>query len=120
MDDEPTLSRAEALRRQGQIDIGFAAAIAVTMMFGIVAAGTAMIVGAVAIWLAVRGLQMLEQSVPLDDGDRRDLERLRFQSRQARQLIEALEKTGNEPLRYDLGRCRQVAMLESILRRSRT
>jgi hypothetical protein len=120
MDDEPTPSRAEALRRQGQIDIGFAVAIAATLLFGMVTAGTAVIVGGVAIWLAVRGLQMLEQSVPLADGERQELERLRFHSRPVRQMLEALEKHGDEPLRYDLGRCRQVAMLESLVRRSRT
>jgi hypothetical protein len=90
------------------------------MLLGMVAAGTAMIVGGVAIWLAVRGLQMLEQSVPLDDGERQELERLRFHSRQVRQLLETMEKTGEAPLRYDLGRCRQVAMVESLMRRTRT
>lgn len=107
--------RAEALRRQGQMDSVFAIAIAFSLVIGMVASGTAMIIGTVAIWLAVRGQQMVEQAVPLDEMERRELERLRNQSRHVRQLLEALHKIGQEPLRYDLIRCRQVAKVEALL-----
>jgi hypothetical protein len=108
-------SRAQALQRQGQIDSGFAVAIALSLLIGMVASGTAMIIGSVAIWLAVRGRQMVEQAVPLETAEKRELDRLRHQSRQVRQLLDALQKTGHEPLRYDLIRCRQLAKFESLL-----
>jgi hypothetical protein len=110
-----TNERAEMLRRQGQIDSGFAIAIAAALLIGMVASGTAMIIGSVAIWLAVRGRQMVEQAVPLDEVDRRELDRLRGQSRHVRQLLDGLQKAGHEPLRYDLIRCRQLARFESLL-----
>jgi hypothetical protein len=118
--DDPTPSRPEALRNQGRIDTTFAIAIAAAMLIGMVPAGTAMLIGMVAIWLAVRGHQMAEQAVPLDEADDRELERLRFQSKRVRQLLDGLEKSGEKPLRYDLARARQLAMVESFLRRSRT
>jgi hypothetical protein len=118
--DDPEPNRPEALKNQGRVDTAFAVAIAFAMLIGMVPAGTAMIVGTVAIWLAVRGHQMAEQAVPLDDAEQRELERLRFQSKRVRHLLEELEKTGEVPLRYDLARCRQLEMLEAIVRRART
>jgi hypothetical protein len=53
--------------------------------------------------------------VPLEEAERRELDRLRGRSRHVRQLLEALQKAGHEPLRYDLARCRQLARVESLL-----
>jgi len=118
--DDPTPDRAEALRNQGRIDTAFAILIAFAMLLGMVPVGTALMVGMVAIWLAVRGHQMVEQAVPMDDAEERELERLRFQSKRVRQLLDEMQKGGEPLLRYDLARCRQVAMLESFVKRSRT
>jgi predicted NBD/HSP70 family sugar kinase len=111
----PVNERAETLRRHGQIDSGFAIAIALSLLIGMVNPGTALIIGSVAVWLAVRGRQMYEQAVPLEEAERRELDRLRGQSRHVRQLLDALQKAGQEPLRYDLIRCRQLAKVESLL-----
>lgn len=109
-------SRSDALRRQGRLDSGFAVAIAATLVLGGASAATGVLVGLVAIWLALRGRRLTEHAVPLAEDERRELERLRGESRHVREMLELLSRAGHPPLRYDLVRCRQLARVEALLR----
>jgi len=109
-------SRTELLRRQGLIESGFAVLTAVMLLAGTGGslAGT-LLVGLLAIWMARRGHRMIEESVPLADPERRELDRLRSTSRHVRELLALLERTGQQPVRFDLERCRRLARVESLL-----
>ena len=52
---------------------------------------------------------------PLAAEERRELDRLKGTSKHVRELLAVLERGGQEPVRYDLRRCRNLARLESLL-----
>ena len=110
------VSRTEALRRQGLIESGFAVLTAVMLLAssGDSPAST-LLVGLLAIWMAYRGQRMIEGAAPLADPELRELERLRAGSRHVREMLELLERTGQQPVRFDLQRCRRLARVESLL-----
>jgi hypothetical protein len=107
-------SRTELLRRQGLIESGFAVLTAVMLFFGTGSALTPL-VGLIAIWMALRGRRMLEEAAPLTDAERRELDRMKAESRHVREMLALLERAGQQPVRYDLGRCRRLARLESLI-----
>jgi hypothetical protein len=109
-------SRTEVLRRQGLVESGFAVLTAVMLLAGTGASlASTLLVGLLAIWMARRGHRMIEGSVPLAEPERRELDRLRADSRHVRELLELLERAGQQPVRFDLQRCRRLARVESLL-----
>ena len=111
----PSVSRTEFLRRQGQIDSGLAIATAVMLLGGSGSPGVVLVLGALAIGLAVRGERKVTQCVPLAQAQRQELERLAAQSRPVREMVERLAQSGQQPVLYDLERSRQLARLESLI-----
>jgi hypothetical protein len=111
----PSPSRTQVLRKQGLIESGFALATAAMLFAGTSSAGMALIVGAMSIWMAVRGRTMVEHAEPLGAEERRELDRLKGTSKHVRELLAVLERGGQEPVRYDLRRGRNLARLESLL-----
>lgn len=108
-------SRSELLRRQGMIECGFAVATALVLAGGVASTGVAVAVGALAIWMAWRGRLMVDNAVPLDGAERRELDRLKGQSQHVRELVAMVERAGQQPVRFDLQRCRRLARVESML-----
>lgn len=111
----PKPSRTELLRRQGLLESAFALATAATLFTGDASPAVALAVGLVAVWLAWRGNAMVEQSDPLDATERLELDRLKAQSQHVRELVAVIERAGQAPVRFDLGRCRRLARVESML-----
>ena len=109
-------SRTESLRRQGLMESGFAVLTAMMLLAGTGGSpvGT-LLVGLLAIWMARRGQRMVEGSAPLEDAERRELDRLRSTSRHVREMLALLERAGQQPVRFDLQRCRRLARFESLL-----
>lgn len=110
-----TPSRTETLRRQGLIESGLAVLTAAMLFMGSSGALSVGLVGAMAVWMALRGRRMLEEAVPLTDAERAELERMKTGSRHVRELLAVLGRAGQEPVRFDLGRCRRLARLESMI-----
>jgi hypothetical protein len=113
MTTSPT--RTQLLRKQGLIESGFALATAAMLFAGTSSTGMALIVGAMSVWMVVRGRTMFEHAEPLGADERRELDRLKGASKHVRELVAVLERSGHEPVRYDLRRCRKLARLESLL-----
>jgi hypothetical protein len=108
-------ARIEQLRRQGLIESGFALATAVMLFTGSSSVGVAFAVGFLAVWMAVRGRNMVDGAVPLTEPERRELDRLKGESQHVRELLALLEGAGQTPVRYDLVRCRRLARVTSLL-----
>ena len=111
----PKPSRTELLRRQGLLESAFAVATAAMLFTGDTTPGVALGVGLVTVWLAWRGNAMVEQSAPLGDAERRELDRLKAQSQHVREMVAVIERAGQSPVRFDLARCRRLARVESML-----
>ena len=111
----PSPSRTQVLRRQGLTESGVALATAAMLFAGSASGGMALLVGAMSIWMAVRGRTMFEHAAQLGPEERRELDRLKAASKHVRELVAVLERSGQEPVRYDLLRCRKLARLESLL-----
>ncbi len=108
-------SRTELLRRQGLTESAFAVLTAVLLLGSTASPGVVLAAGALATWMAWRGRRMVELAVPLVDAERRELEHLASGSRHVRELLGLLAKTGQQPVRFDLVRCRRLAQVESML-----
>lgn len=108
-------SRTELLRRQGLTESAFAVLTAALLLGSSAAPGAALAVGALAIWMAWRGRRRVELAAPLADAERRELEQLAGGSRHVRELLGLLARAGQQPVRFDLARCRRLAQLESML-----
>jgi hypothetical protein len=109
------MPRTEVLRRQGLIESGFAVLTAVMLFMGSSGPIATALVGAMAVWMAVRGRKMLMEAVPLTDAERTELGRMKAGSRHVREMLALLERAGQEPVRFDLERCRRLARLESLI-----
>lgn len=107
--------RIRLLNRQGLMESGFALLTAVMMAAGTSSGALTPVVGAMAVWMALRGRTMLLGAVPLTDPERRELDRMKTGSRPVRELLALLERAGQEPVRYDLERCRRLARLASLI-----
>jgi hypothetical protein len=114
MDTNPP-DRTELLRRQGMTESAFAVATAVLLLGSSASPVLGLAVGAMAIWMAVRGRRMVEEAVPLDAAERHELDRLAAGSRHVRELLGLLSRAGMQPMRYDLRRCRRLARVESLI-----
>lgn len=109
-------SRSESIRRQGLAESGLAVLTAVMLAAGDASSpAMAALIGAGAAWMALSGRRRVELSAPLDERERRELERLAAGSRHVRDLLDLLGRNGQQPVRYDLDRCRRLARLESML-----
>jgi hypothetical protein len=108
-------TRTRLLRRQGALETGFAVLTAVLLLGSTSSPGIVVLVGAMAVWMAFRGQRMTELADPLPDPERRELERLKAESRHVRELVGLLERAGQAPVRYDLARARRLARVESML-----
>jgi hypothetical protein len=108
-------TRTRLLRRQGALETGFAVLTAVMLLGSTAAPGMVMLVGAMAVWMAVRGRTLAELAEPLADAERRELDRLKADSRHVRELLGQLERSGQVPVRFDLARARRLARVESLL-----
>ena len=108
-------SRTELLRRQGLTESAFAVLTAVLMLGSTASPAIVLAAGALSIWMAWRGRRLVELAVPLADPERRELERLAAGSRHVRELLGLLAKVGQQPVRFDLVRCRRLARVESLL-----
>lgn len=108
-------SRIELLRRQGLTESAFAVVTALLLLGSAASPGVLLMAGSLAIWMAWRGRRRVALAVPLGDAERRELEQLACGSRHVRELIGLLAKTGQQPARFDLARCRRLAQLESML-----
>jgi hypothetical protein len=108
-------SRTELLRRQGLTESAFAVLTAVLLLGSTASPGVVLAAGALATWMAWRGRRMVELAVPLADAERRELEHLAAGSRHVRELLGLLAKAGQQPVRFDLVRCRRLAQVESML-----
>ncbi|MEI7446565.1 MAG: hypothetical protein WCK28_16875 [Burkholderiales bacterium] len=113
---DPRPSRSDMLRRLGLVECGTAVLTAVLLAAG--DAGSPVLValvGGAAAWMALRGRRRIERADPLDADERRELSRLSADSRHVRDLLAAIERAGQEPVRHDLDQCRRLARVESIL-----
>lgn len=110
-----TPPRTELLRRQGLIESGFALLSAVLLLGSTASPGLITALGALSVWMAVRGRRMVEQALPLSDAQRRELQRLATESKPVRELLALLERTGQEPVLYDLERCRRLARVAAVI-----
>lgn len=109
-------SRSESIRRQGLAESGLAVLTAVMLATGGASSPTMVaLIGAGAAWMALSGRRRVERSAPLDERERRELERLAAGSRHVRDLLDLLGRSGQQPVRFDLDRCRRLARLESML-----
>jgi hypothetical protein len=108
-------SRTELLRRQGFTESAFALLTALLLLGSSASPGIVLLAGALSIWMAWRGRRMVELAVPLQDAERRELETLAARSRHVRELLELLARSGQQPVRFDLLRCRRLAQVESML-----
>ena len=108
-------SRAALLRRQGLTESAFAVLTAVMLLGSTASPAIVAGVGLLAIGMAWRARRTVELAVPLDDGERRELQRLAGGSRHVRDLLAVLEKAGQAPVRLDLVRCLRLAQGESML-----
>jgi hypothetical protein len=97
--------RTALLRRQGTTESAFAVLTAVLLLGSTASPGIVVMAGALAVWMAWRGRRMVELAVPLADAERRELEHLAADSRHVRE----------QPVRFDLLRCRRLAQVESLL-----
>ena len=119
--------RTALLRRQGTTESAFAVLTAVLLLGSTASPGIVAMAGALAVWMAWRGRRMVELAVqraegggflmlkPLADAERRELEHLAADSRHVRELLALLAKSGQQPVRFDLLRCRRLAQVESLL-----
>jgi hypothetical protein len=108
-------SRTEQLRRQGLTESAFAVLTAVLLLGSVASPAIVLTVGVLATWMAWRGRRMVELAVPLADAERRELDHLASGSRHVRELLGLLAKAGQQPVRFDLVRCRRLAQVESML-----
>ncbi|RPH44564.1 MAG: hypothetical protein EHM87_09935 [Burkholderiales bacterium] len=108
-------SRTALLRRQGLTESGFAVLTAALLVGGSGSPAIVLTIGAAALWMALRGRRMVELSDPLSPPERRELDQLAVGSRQVRDLVGQLGKAGQQPVRWDLERCRKLARVESLL-----
>jgi hypothetical protein len=114
MSEQPD-SRTAQLRRQGLTESGFAVLTAALLVGGSASPAIVLAIGAAALWMALRGRRMVELSDPLGAPERRELEQLAGASRHVRELLGVLERAGQQPVRWDLERCRKLARVESLL-----
>jgi hypothetical protein len=114
MPEEP-VSRTAVLRRQGLVESGFAVLTAVMLLAGGASPAAVLAIGAAALWMALRGRRMVELSAPLDEPGRRELQQLASASKHVRELIGVLARSGQQPVRWDLERCRKLARLEALI-----
>lgn len=112
---QPSPTRTELLRRKGLTESGVAVLSALMLVVGDVSPTIILAIGGASLWMALRGRRMVELSEPLGDGARRELEQLAGTSRHVRDVVSALVKTGQQPVRWDLERCRKLARMESLL-----
>jgi hypothetical protein len=112
---EETVSRTAVLRRQGLVESGFAVLTALMLLGGSASPAAVLAIGGAALWMALRGRRMVELSVALDEGERRALQQLAGTSKHVRELIDMLARTGQQPVRWDLERCRKLARVEALL-----
>lgn len=111
----PSISRSEVVRLKGLTESGFAVLTAALLLGSSASPPVALAMGGLSVWMALRGLRMVEQAVPLDGAQRRELDRLASQSRHVRELLAVIAQAGQQPIRYDLERCRRLARFESLL-----
>lgn len=107
--------RTALLRRQGTTESAFAVLTAVLLLGSTASPGIVVMAGALAVWMVWRGRRMVELAVPLANAERRELEHLAADSRHVRELLALLAKSGQQPVRFDLLRCRRLAQVESLL-----
>jgi hypothetical protein len=110
-----TPPRTELLRRQGQLESGFALLSAVLLLGSSASPGLVAAMGALAVWMALRGRRMVEQALPLTDAQRAELQRLATDSKPVRELLALLERAGQQPVLYDLERCRRLARVTALI-----
>jgi len=108
-------ARTGQLRRQGLTESGFALATAVLLATASTSIGVVYAVGALAVWMALRGRDMVDGAVPLTGVERRELDRLRGESAHVREWLALIEAAGQQPVRYDLQRCRRLARVAALL-----
>jgi hypothetical protein len=108
-------SRTELLQRQGLTESAFAVLTAVLLFGSSATPGAVLAVGTLAIWMAWRARRRVELAAPLGDAERRELQQLAGGSRHVRELLDLLARAGQQPVRFDLARCRRLAQLESML-----
>ena len=109
------MPRTELLRRQGLIETGFAVLTAAMLPMGDAGLLAIALVGTTAVWMALRGRRMLMEAVPLTEAERAELGRMKARSRHVQEMLAPRERAGQEPVRFDLGRCRRLARLESLI-----
>ena len=112
---EETVSRTAVLRRQGLVESGFAVLTAVMLLGGSASPAAVLAIGAAALWMALRGRRMVELSVPLGEPERRELQQLAGTSKHVRELVGVLARSGQQPVRWDLERCRKLARVEALI-----
>lgn len=110
-----TPPRTEVLRRQGLLESGFALLSAVLLLGSTASPGLVVAMGALSVWMALRGRRMVEQAVPLTDPQRLELQRLANDSKPVRELLALLERAGQQPALYDLERCRRLARVTALI-----
>jgi len=108
-------ARTAQLRRQGLIESGFALAMAVMLFTGSSSGGMVFALGSLAVWMALRGRNMVDGAVPLTVPEQRELDRLKSESTHVRELLALVEGAGQQPVRYDLMRCRRLARVTALL-----
>ncbi len=111
----PSIPRSEVVRLKGLTESGFAVLTAALLLGSSASPPVALAMGGLSVWMALRGLRMVEQAVPLDDAQRRELDRLASRSRHVRELLAVIAQAGQQPIRYDFERCRRLARFESML-----
>lgn len=117
MSDSHVNTRSATLRQQGYRDLVFA--VATALLAAGSGVGALALAGCVlAIWLALRGRLLVQHSDPLTDPQKRELDRLRANSRTVKQALDTLRASGAEPVRLDLLKCRQLARLDDKVSRA--